>query len=291
MVSQLNSGSVAAGVDLGRLRGLRDHLKSRIKGQDRVLDVVSTVLTRSELGLSHPRRSRGTFLFVGPTGVGKTETVNVFTRYLCDSTPLRFDLSEYQLQQSVDKLIGENRDDPGLLGRAVRNSTSGTLLFDEIEKAHPLILDLLLQILEDARITLATGEALDFQQFYIVSTSNIGSPEAIRMENAPPASVERTVLMRIREQLRPELVGRFQEILVFARLGYETQRAICEAMIQEESDRLLSLGHDLDVTPALVESILREGYHRTLGARPMRSAVERYLQTIVANNILAGHRE
>lgn len=294
MVSQLtaaaNGGDRSAPAPLiERLRGLPGFLGANIKGQDHVLGRICSVLTRGELGFAHPRRPRGSFLFVGPTGVGKTETTNMFTSYLFDAVlPVRFDMSEYQLQGSVEKLIGESRDDPGLLGRALRGIACGTLLFDEIEKAHPLVLDLFLQILEDARITLATGEALDLRNFYVVCTSNIGSAESMRMESVPFASVERTVLMRVREHLRPELVGRVNEIFVYARLGYATQRQICEAMIANELARLRALGHTIEVDPCVVECLIRQGYHRTLGARPMRGVVERHLQDAICENLLLG---
>jgi ATP-dependent Clp protease ATP-binding subunit ClpB len=221
--------------------------------------------------------------------VGKTETTNVFTSYLFDGTvPIRFDMSEYQLQKSVDKLIGENAHDPGLLGRALRGVSRGTLLFDEIEKAHGLVLDLFLQILEDGRITLATGETLNLTGFYVVLTSNIGSAEVMRMVSAPFATVERTVLMRVGQQLRPELFVRVTEKIVFARLGYPTQREICEQLIADEGERLRGLGHAIEVGPDAVEFLIREGYHKTLGARPMRGAVERHLQDAVAHSVLAG---
>ncbi|MFZ5495347.1 MAG: AAA family ATPase [Verrucomicrobiota bacterium] len=292
MVSQLTETNGPAPPALvARLNGLRPHLAASIKGQGQVLDRVCSVLTRGELGMAHPHRPKGSFLFVGPTGIGKTETTNVFTDYLFDEAkPLRFDMSEYQLQKSVDRLLGENATDPGLLGRALRGVTRGTLLFDEVEKAHPLVLDLFLQILEDARVTLATGEVLDLRGFYIVCTSNIGSAETMRMESAPFASVERTVLMRVREHLRPELVGRVNEIVVFARLDYATQRAICEGMIAAEAARVAALGHRLEAGPDAVEFLVRQGCHRTLGARPMRGAVERYLQEAVAMAVLEGRR-
>jgi ATP-dependent Clp protease ATP-binding subunit ClpB len=278
-----------ASVLIERLRGLPAHLTAKIKGQDHALPRICSVLMRGELGFAHPRRPRGSFLFVGPTGVGKTETTNVFTSYLGDGAPpIRFDMSEYQLQSSVDKLIGENRNDPGLLGRAIHGRKSGTLLFDEIEKAHALVLDLFLQILEDGRIMLATGETVDVRPFYVVCTSNIGSEETMRMENAPFASVERTVLLRVRERLRPELVGRVSEIVVFARLGYEVQREICSDLIGAELGRLRELGHQLDVDDGALEFLVREGYHRTLGARPMRGAVERHIQDAVVGEVLAG---
>ena len=282
------NGRVQAAV-VERLRGLPTHLAERIKGQEHVVGRVCSVLTRGELGFAHPRRPRGSFLLVGPTGVGKTEMTNVFTSYLFQgASPVRFDMSEYQLQSSVEKLIGGSRDDSGLLGRALDGVTRGTLLFDEIEKAHPLVLDLFLQILEDARITLATGRTLDLRGFYVTCTSNIGSAESMRMESAPFASVERTVLMRVRERLRPELVGRINEIIVFARLVYATQREICENMIATEIARLRSLGYEIEIAPAVVEFLVREGYHRMHGARPMRGAVERYLQEAVVGSLLSG---
>ena len=282
------SGGAPTGL-VERLRALPAHLAAKIKGQDHVLPRVCSVLTRGELGFAHPHRPRGSFLFVGPTGVGKTETTNVFTSYLGDGAqPIRFDMSEYQLQSSVDKLIGETRSDPGLLGRAVRGVKSGTLLFDEIEKAHALVLDLFLQILDDGRITLATGETVDVRPFYVVCTSNIGSEETMRMENAPFASVERTVLMRVRERLRPELVGRVNEIIVFARLSYAVQREICSDLIAAELARVRLLGYELEIEADALEFLVREGYHRTLGARPMRGAVERHIQDAVATGLLAG---
>ena len=293
MVSQLTQATGCAedaAATAVKLRGLATHLAANIKGQDRVLPRVVSVLQRGELGITRPDRPKGSFLFIGPTGVGKTETTKALSRHLFDAEPISFDMSEYQLQSSVDKLIGAGRDDPGLLGRAVRGVTRGAVLFDEIEKAHTLVLDLFLQILWEGRITLATGEVVNFRPFYVVFTSNIGSAETMRMENAPFASVERTVLMRLGEALRPELVGRMNEIVVFARLDYAAQRAICEAMIEEEIGRLGALGHRLECESSAVEFLLREGYHRTLGARPMRGCVERFIQDAVTTRLLAGQR-
>ncbi|WP_342750548.1 AAA family ATPase [Termitidicoccus mucosus] len=251
------------------------------------------MLRRGELGLSHPGRPKGSFLFVGPTGTGKTELTNAFTGYLFGGAkPLRFDMSEYQTQSSIEKLIGEKVGDIGLLGRALAKADAaqggggGTLLFDEIEKAHPLVLDLFLQILDDASITLASGERKNLSGFYIVCTSNIGAAEAMRMQSAPFASIERTVLARVNQTLRPELVGRMTEKVVFARLPYAVQREICEAMIAGELARLQKLWHEITVTPDDVETILRAGFHRTLGARPMRGAVERFLQDKITAKLL-----
>ncbi|WP_334319509.1 AAA family ATPase [Termitidicoccus mucosus] len=279
----------------GRLRGLAEYLRGCIKGQEHVIGCVVSVLQRGELGLAHHGRPKGSFLLVGPTGTGKTELTNAFTGYLFGGAkPLRFDMSEYQNQSSVEKLIGEKVGDIGLLGRvlakaeAVHGGNGGALLFDEIEKAHPLVLDLFLQILDDASITLASGERKNLSGYYIVCTSNIGAAEAMRMQSAPFASIERTVLARVNQTLRPELVGRMTEKVVFARLPYAVQREICEAMIAGELARLRKLGHEITITPDDVETILRTGFHKTLGARPMRGAVERFLQDRVAGGLLGG---
>jgi len=271
-----------------KLRRLRPHLDANIRGQPHVMERTTSVLTRGELGLSHPGRPKGSFLFVGPTGVGKTELTNVFTDYLFDGRkPIRFDMSEYQNQSSVEKLIGQEADEIGLLGRALNGATEGTLLFDEIEKAHPLVLDLFLQMLDDASITFATGERKNLSRFYTVFTSNIGSSEVMRMTSAPMATVERTVLSRVGQQLRPELVGRITEKLVFARLGFDTQREICELMIDRERTRLRELGFALEANGEVVEFLIRRGFHKTLGARPMRSVVERHLQDAIAEGMLS----
>lgn len=280
-------GSEFMSANLDKLRHLPDHLREQIKGQDHVMDRICSVLRRGELGLASTRRPRGSFLFVGPTGVGKTEVTNVFTEYLFDGVkPLRFDMSEYQTHSSVEKLIGEKVGDIGLLGRALASVDTGTLLFDEIEKAHPLVLDLFLQILDDAAITLASGERKNLSGFYVVFTSNIGAAEAMRMRSAPFASVQRTVLSRVNQQLRPELVGRMTEKLVFKSLEYEVQRAICAQMIEAELARLSTMGLSLELAPDALEVLVRDGYHRGLGARPMRAAVERYLQERVAAELL-----
>ncbi len=272
-----------------KLRALPGYLREQIKGQEHVIDRISSVLQRGELGLASPRRPRGSFLFVGPTGVGKTEITNVFTEYLFDGNkPLRFDMSEYQTHGSVEKLIGERVGDEGLLGRALAETRTGTLLFDEIEKAHPLVLDLFLQILDDAAITLASGERKNLNGFYVVLTSNIGAAEAMRMQSAPFASIERTVMARVNERLRPELVGRITEKIVFNRLPFETQRALCAPMTTKEQARLRALGHELSVSDEDIEHLLRVGYHRTLGARPMRGAVEQHLQDMVVRRVLSG---
>lgn len=263
------------------------HLQSNIKGQDHIIPRTCSVLQRGELGLAHPDRPKGSFLYVGPTGVGKTELTICFTDYLFGSGYLhRFDMSEFQNQYSVGLLLGAAPSENGMLGRALDQHGEGTLLFDELEKAHPLVLDLFLQVLDAGRITLANGETKSLKDYYVVFTSNIGASEAMRMENSAFSTIERTVLRRVDQALRPELVARINDKLVFNRLTYEVQRDICELMIERERERLATMGHSLSITPDIIEQLVRAGYHRTLGARPMRNTVDRFLQQTIASGLL-----
>ena len=267
-----------------KLRGLENHLRANIKGQDHVIPRICSVLHRGELGLAHPTRPKGSLLFVGPTGVGKTEVTICFTDYLFANGYLhRFDMSEFMNQSSVGLLLGATPSEVGMLGRALSLHDGGTLLFDEIEKAHPLVLDLFLQILDAGRITLATGETKSLRNYYVVLTSNIGAAEAMRMENSAFSTIERTVLRRVDQMLRPELVARINDKLVFNRLTYPVQRQICELMIQREAARLGELEHEVTVTSNGMEKLVRDGYHRTLGARPMRKKVKGRLKRSVVS--------
>lgn len=272
---------------IAKLRNLEQHLLSGIKGQNHVIPRVASVLRRGEMGLAHSSRPKGSFLFVGPTGVGKTELANCFTEYLFGPGHLhRFDMSEFQNQSSVGLLLGQSSSETGMLGKAMERSGRGTLLFDEMEKAHPLVLDLFLQILDAGRITLANGETKRLNDYYIVFTSNIGAKEAMRMENSVQATIERTVMRKVDQTLRPELVARITDKVVFGRLSYETQREICELMVRGEVERLKGFGFEIKTNSEMIEKLVREGYHRTLGARPMRNTVERFLQEMAVARIM-----
>lgn len=272
---------------IARVRGLETHLRANIRGQDHVLPRIAAAFARGALGVSSPDRPRASFLFVGPTGTGKTETFTCATDYVFGPGHLvSFDMSEYQDRAAVNKLLGEGRDDPGLLGRALASTTSGGVLFDELEKAHPLVLDLFLQILWHGRVTVATGQVLRFGDYFVGFTSNIGAADAMRMERSRLPSIEQAVLRRVEQELRPELVGRIGEKLVFARLTPDVQREICELEIARETARLRAGGFDLAVAPEAMEFLLREGFHPQLGARPLRQTVERRLQDVVVGGLL-----
>jgi ATP-dependent Clp protease ATP-binding subunit ClpB len=273
-----------------KLHSLPEALRSSIFGQDHVLERVAAVLHRGELGLTHPRRPKGSFLFLGPTGVGKTELTLTFGRHLFgEDSVVRLDMSEYQEQKSIGLLLGEHRNDEGLLGHRIKRSGARVLLMDEIEKAHPLILDLLLQMLDAGRITVANGETLDLTGFYIVATSNIGASNLMEMsEIVPFRTLERVVFEQVDMQLRPELVGRFSEKVVFRRLSYDIQRRICLKVIHDEQERLSQRGYRVKESTGAVEFLLRSGIHKKLGARPMRDCVERHVQNAIAQDLLTG---
>lgn len=274
------------------LKQIEPFLFSRIKGQDPIIERVNSVLIRGELGLCDNDRPKGSFLFAGPTGVGKTELTLSFSEFLFGPDKvIRFDMSEYQNQSSVGILLGQNASERGVLGKELGRVSAGTLLFDEIEKAHPLVLDLFLQILDPGRITLATGETRFLNQFYIVFTSNIGAAEAMRMEHVPYSTLERTVTNRVRESLRPELVGRINELLVFQKLSTEVQKEICDLKIAVELSRLNKKGYELSVSPAARNFLLRMGYSKYQGARPMRDAIHSHIQGALAAAILKDGRK
>ncbi|MDI1319573.1 MAG: AAA family ATPase [bacterium] len=275
---------------LARLQGLEAHLRRTILGQDHVLPRIASIFVRGELGLADPARPRGSLLLCGPTGTGKTETVTCATHYAFGPGHLAcFDMSEYQDKAAVNKLLGEDRSDGGLLGQVLLTMPTGTLLFDEIEKAHTLVLDLFLQMLWHARITVASGRTFDLSGHYVAFTSNLGGAEAMRMEQSKLASVEQAVLRRVGSSFRPELVARIDEKLVFARLSSEVQREICGLVVKVETARLRGLGYDLEVSREALDFLVREGHDPLLGARPMRRAVEGHLQrAVVASLMRAG---
>ena len=185
-----------------RLRNLTQTLNAEIRGQPHIIPRVVSVLQRGELGLCKAGRPRGSFLFLGPTGVGKTELTQVFTSALFGGEKLlRFDMSEFQTQESLGLLLGARAGESGFLGSAYSRTKTGTLLFDEVEKAHPRIMDVFLQILDAARVPIATGETLDLSGFYIVMTSSIGSAELMALQHSAKSTLERHVLSRAQQSM------------------------------------------------------------------------------------------
>ncbi len=273
----------------GKLHELESHLRQRIRGQDHVLPRIVSILQRGELGLTKPGRPRGSFLFLGPTGVGKTEVTLAFTGFLMSKEHLfRFDMSEYQTQESLGLLLGGKLGERGTLGMVYDKSRVGTLLFDEIEKAHPRVLDVFLQILDAARVTMASGETLELSGFYVVFTSNIGSADLMNLQYSTPATMERHVLTRAQQSMRPELYARITEKLVFNRLSYDHQLEIAQLLLTQELAFLKAKGHELTPDATVLPFLVRRGFHPKLGARPMRDAVEKLIGDAVAIDLLTG---
>ena len=274
---------------LERLRQLDSVLRTEIRGQNQVLPRVVSVVQRGELSLTKPARPRGSFLLLGPTGVGKTETVVVLTNQIFGAEKLfRFDMSEFQTQESLGLLLGARLGEKGYLGAVRERAAEGSILFDEAEKAHPRVLDILLQLLDAARITIATGQTLDFSGFYVWLTSNIGSAELMTLQHSNDATLERHVLSRAQQALRPEIFARITEKLVFNRLSYEHQLEIAEKFLAREIEFFAARGHKLELDKAVLPFLVRKGFHPKLGARPMRDAVEKLVGDALAKNLLAG---
>ena len=273
---------------LDRIRELDTLLPREIRGQPQVLPRIISAVRRGEFGLTKPGRPRGSFLLLGPTGVGKTETVVVTTSQIFGSGKLfRFDMSEFQTQESLGLLLGAKLGEVGYLGVVRERAAEGSLLFDEAEKAHPRVLDILLQLLDAARITIATGQTLDFSGYYVWLTSNIGSAELMSLQHSNEATLERHVLTRAQQALRPEIFARVNEKLVFNRLNYEHQLEIAEKFLLRELEFLASRGHMLQLHDSVLPFLVRKGFHPKLGARPMRDAVEKLVGDAVTDRILS----
>ena len=272
-----------------RLQEIENNLSRRIRGQAHIIPRVVSVLQRGELGLTKPTRPRGSFLFLGPTGVGKTEITLAFTEFLFGADKLfRFDMSEYQTQESLGVLIGARLGERGTLGLAYDKSPTGTLLFDEIEKAHPRVLDVFLQILDAARVTMASGDTLDFSKHYIVLTSNIGAAEILHLQHSTQATMERHVLTRAQQALRPEMFARLTEKLVFNKLSYDIQLEIASLLLVNELKFLKEKGVALTLTESVLPLFVRRGFHPKLGARLLRDTIEKLVGDVVSTDLLAG---
>jgi len=260
------------------LNSLEPFLRSRIKGQSHAISRVCSVLERGQLGLQPPGKPLGSFLFLGPTGVGKTELTREFSRHLFgDAAFFRFDMSEFQHMDCVKLFMGDEFGREGRLGKILSAHQRGVLLFDEVEKSHRQIWDLFLQMLDAARVTLADHQTYNLSGFYIVCTSNIGSQQLLRPTRLPFATLERAVLAELYQHFRPELIGRFDEKIVFRPLSSDTQRDIGLLVIAEELARFAAQGIEMDVSEPAFEFLVRRGIHKTLGARPMKKTVQKFI--------------
>ena len=274
-------------IRLEQLKTLKPHLLQNILGQEQIIDRLTEALLRGEMGLRKIGRPRGSFLLLGPTGVGKTELTQTFTRFLFGDKHLhRFDMSEYQTQGSLAALIDRICASAEHSGCGCSNTGGGTLLFDEIEKAHPWNLDVFLQVLDASRLTNSAGKTLDLSDFYVVFTSNLASSEMLDLEHSTFASLERIVLARAQQHVRPELFARINEKLVFNKLSYDVQLKLAKLLLEREITYLAGLGHVLEFGFEVLNFLVRHGFHPRLGARPMRDAVERLIGNAVVEDLL-----
>ena len=279
-----------------RLTKLEDVLASRVIGQDEAVRAVADAVRRSRAGLQDPNRPVGSFIFLGPTGVGKTETARALAEFLFDDEQamVRIDMSEYMEKHAVARLIGAppgyiGFEEGGQLTEAVRRRPYAVVLFDEIEKAHPDVFNLLLQILDDGRLTDSQGRTVDFRNTVIIMTSNVGSHYIIEQQGAEDwAAVEAQVTATLRQQFKPEFLNRVDDIIVFHPLGEPQLERIVELQLGRLRQLLAERKLSIVLTPAAQRLIATEGYEPAFGARPIKRAVQRLVQNPLAMAVLEG---
>jgi ATP-dependent Clp protease ATP-binding subunit ClpB len=278
-----------------KLVHMEERLRQRVVGQDDALARVSNAVRRSRAGLSDTKRPIGSFIFLGPTGVGKTELARALAEFLFDDEKLmiRIDMSEYMEKHSVSRLIGAppgyvGYEEGGQLTEQVRRHPYSVVLFDEIEKAHPDVFNVLLQILEDGRLTDGKGRTVDFRNTVLVMTSNVGSAAISDLAGQNPERARKEAMEALRQSFRPEFINRIDEIVIFNPLGKKELERIVLLMLKNVEDLLKERQITLELTPAAKEVLLREGYDPAYGARPLRRTIQRLIQDPLALQILEG---
>jgi ATP-dependent Clp protease ATP-binding subunit ClpB len=277
-----------------RLTQLERHLGERVIGQAEAITVVSNAVRRARAGLQDPNRPVGSFIFLGPTGVGKTETAKALAEFIFDDERalLRIDMSEYMEKHAVARLIGAppgyvGYDEGGQLTEAVRRRPHAVVLFDEIEKAHPDVFNVLLQILDDGRLTDAQGRTVDFRNVVILMTSNIGSQEILERGAAGRwDEIEEGVRSQLHKYFRPEFLNRIDDVVVFRPLAQEELRRIVDIQLTRVAKLASEVGVVLDVTDDARAYLAEVGYDPTFGARPLKRAIQRLLQDPLAMLLL-----
>ena len=282
-----------------KLLAMEAKLHERVVGQDEAVRLVSDAIRRSRAGLSDPNRPYGSFLFLGPTGVGKTELCKALAGFLFDSQDhlIRIDMSEFMEKHSVARLIGAppgyvGYDEGGYLTEAVRRKPYSVILFDEIEKAHPDVFNVLLQVLDDGRMTDGQGRTVDFKNTVIVMTSNIGSHEIQRMSSHPdsndPELIKEAVMIEVKKSFRPEFVNRIDEIVVFHGLDARHIASIARIQLRTLEQRVAAQGMILEVTEPAVAELAKVGFDPVFGARPLKRAIQQHIENPVSRLILEG---
>jgi ATP-dependent Clp protease ATP-binding subunit ClpB len=292
-VSRLMEGEVQ------KLLRMEERLHRRVVGQDEAIGAVANAIRRARAGLQDPNRPLGSFIFLGPTGVGKTELARALAEFLFDDehAMIRIDMSEYQEKHTVSRLIGAppgyvGYEEAGQLTEAVRRRPYAVILFDEIEKAHPEVLNVMLQLLDDGRLTDGKGRTVDFKNAVVIMTSNVGSHLIAEQVGAGETTLSegtrRQVLDVLRAQFRPEFINRVDEIIVFHALSREEMRQIIDIQLRGLMKRLEERKIRVELTERAKDVLIAEGYDPTYGARPLKRAIQREVLDPLAMRVLEG---
>ncbi len=278
-----------------KLLHMEDELHKRVVGQDEAINAVSDAIRRSRAGLSDPNRPYGSFMFLGPTGVGKTELTKALAGFLFDSEEalIRIDMSEFMEKHSVARLIGAppgyvGYEEGGYLTEAVRRKPYSVILLDEIEKAHPDVFNVLLQVLDDGRMTDGQGRTVDFKNTVIVMTSNLGSHKIQSMEESDPALVKLAVLAEVRGHFRPEFINRIDELVVFHGLDQKHISSIARIQLDTLEKRLAKMDIGIRISDAALRKLAEAGFDPVYGARPLKRAIQQELENPLSKAILKG---
>jgi len=279
-----------------KLLTMEAKLHERVVGQDEAVRLVSDAIRRSRSGLGDPNRPYGSFLFLGPTGVGKTELCKSLANFLFDSEDhlIRIDMSEFMEKHSVARMIGAppgyvGYEEGGTLTEAVRRKPYSVILLDEVEKAHPDVFNVLLQVLDDGRLTDGQGRTVDFKNTVIIMTSNLGSQMIQSMSDQDYQLVKLAVMGEVKTHFRPEFVNRIDEVVVFHALGEENIKSIAAIQLQYLAKRLAAMDMQLELTDAAIAEIANAGFDPVYGARPLKRAIQSEIENPLAREILAGN--
>ena len=293
-----------------KLKGLEEMLHKRVVGQNEAVEAVAKAIRRGRVGLKDPKRPIGSFLFLGPTGVGKTELSKALAECLFgnEDSIIRIDMSEYMESHSISKLIGSppgyvGFDEGGQLTEKIRRKPYSVVLFDEVEKAHPDVMNMLLQILEDGRLTDSQGRTVNFKNTVIIMTSNIGaklitdrkllgfstgSSDKKQEETKQYESIKKDVMGELKKEFKPEFINRIDEIIVFHKLAEEDIMKIIEIMLKQVKDRLHQNNIDIEIDDSVKNLIFEKGFDKSYGARPLRRAIQTYVEDEISDAILDG---